>query len=178
FGSKDHWTIHPKRIDAARAAIEAAQGRADGGDSVGPRAALGGRGAGGRGAGAPMAVYTSVLHDPKLRDPRGFILPSDQPDFPTATKFMNILIKAGATVHRATAPFTVNGKQYPAGSYAVKAAQPFRAHVMDMFEPQDHPNDIPYPGGPPRPPYDVTGYNLSYSMGVKFDRILDAFDGP
>jgi len=49
---------------------------------------------------------------------------------------------------------------------------------MDMFEPQDHPDDIPYPGGPPRPPYDVTGYNISYSMGIKFDRILDAFDGP
>ena len=45
---------------------------------------------------------------------------------------------------------------------------------MDMFEPQDHPDDIPYPGGPPRPPYDVTGYNLAYSMGIKFDRILDA----
>jgi hypothetical protein len=50
--------------------------------------------------------------------------------------------------------------------------------VMDMFEPQDHPDDIPYPGGPPRPPYDATGYNLSYSMGIKYDRILDAFDGP
>jgi hypothetical protein len=178
LGNKDHWTIHPKRIDAARAAIEAAQGRAEGGDNIGPRAALGGRGGGGRGAGAPMAVYTNVLHDPKLRDPRGFILPSDQPDFPTATKFVNILIKAGVAVHRATAPFTVAGKQYPAGSYVVKAAQPFRPHVMDMFEPQDHPDDIPYPGGPPRPPYDVTGYNLSYSMGIKFDRILDGFDGP
>ena len=49
---------------------------------------------------------------------------------------------------------------------------------MDMFEPQDHPDDIPYPGGPPRPPYDVTGYNIAYSMGIKFDRILDGFDGP
>src|SRR5207237_7167574 len=130
-GSTDHWTIHPKRIEAARAAIEAAQGRSESGENIGPRAALGGRGGGGRGA--PVAIYNSVLHDPKLRDPRGFILPADQPDFLTATKFMNILIKAGATVHRATAPFTVNGKQYPAGSYVVKAAQPFRAHVMDMF---------------------------------------------
>jgi len=119
-----------------------------------------------------------VLHDPKMRDPRGFILPSDQPDFLTATKFVNTLIKAGVTVHRATAPFTVAGKQYPAGSYVVKAAQAFRAHLMDMFEPQDHPDDIPYPGGAPRPPYDVTGYNIAYSMGVKFDRILDGFDGP
>src|SRR6185436_14171187 len=86
--------------------------------------------------------------------------------------------RAGVVVHRATAPFTVAGRSYPAGSFVVKAAQPFRAHLMDMFEPQDHPDDIPYPGGPPRPPYDVTGYNLSYSMGVKFDRILEGFDGP
>ena len=130
------------------------------------------------GGGAPVAIFNSVLRDPKARDPRGFILPADQPDFLTATKFINTLIKAGVVAHRATAPFTVGGKQYPAGSFVVKAAQAFRAHVMDMFEPQDHPDDIPYPGGPPRPPYDVTGYNIAYSMGIKFDRILEGFDGP
>jgi len=175
-GNRDSWTIHPKRIDAARAAIEAAQGGASrGSENIGPR---GGRGGGfGRG-GAPVAIYNDVLHDPKMRDPRGFILPADQPDFPTATKFVNTLIKGGVFVHRATAAFTVAGKSYPAGSYVVKSAQPFRAHLMDMFEPQDHPDDIPYPGGAPRPPYDVTGYNIAYSMGIKFDRVLEAFDGP
>ncbi len=173
-GNRDNWTIHPKRIEAAREAIEAqAEGAGRGGENTGPR---GGRG--GRGAGAPVAIYNSVLHDPAMRDPRGFIVPSDQPDFLTATKFVNVLIKGGVVVHRATAPFTVGGKSYPAGSWVVKAAQPFRAHVMDMFEPQDHPDDIPYPGGAPRPPYDVTGYNIAYSMGIRFDRILDAFDGP
>ena len=177
-GSRDHWTIHPKRIEAARAAIEAAQGRAESGENVGPRASLGGRGGGGRGGGAPVAVYNTVLHDPKMRDPRGFILPADQPDFLTATKFVNTLIKAGVVAHRATAAFTVAGRQYPAGSYVFKSAQAFRAHLLDMFEPQDHPDDIPYPGGAPRPPYDVTGYNLAYSMGITFDRILDGFDGP
>src|SRR3954452_23938333 len=154
-GSRDNWTIHPKRIEAAREAIEAAQaGASRGAENIGPR---GGRGGGfGRG-GAPIAIYESVLHDPKMRDPRGFIVPSDQPDFLTATKFVNTLIRAGVFVDRATAPFTVAGKSYPAGSYVVKASQPFRAHLMDMFEPQDHPDDIPYPGGAPRPPYDVTG---------------------
>jgi hypothetical protein len=49
---------------------------------------------------------------------------------------------------------------------------------MDMFEPQDHPNDFRYPGGPPVPPYDITGWTLAYQMGVKFDRILDDFTGP
>jgi len=167
-GSRDYWTIHPKRIEAARAAIE-------GGRDAGAARAEGGRG--GRG-GAPVAIFNSVLRDPKERDPRGFILPANQPDFLTATKFINTLIKAGVVAHRATAAFTVNGKSYPAGSYVVQAAQPFRAHVMDMFEPQDHPDDIPYPGGAPRPPYDVTGYNIAYSMGITFDRILDGFDGP
>src|SRR3954462_7172795 len=141
-GSRDTWTIHPKRIEAARQAIEAAQaGASRGAENIGPR---GGRGGGfGRG-GAPVAIYNNVLHDPAMRDPRGFILPADQPDFLTATKFVNTLIKAGVFVHRATAPFTVAGKQYPVGSYVVKAAQPFRAHLLDMFEPQDHPDDIPY----------------------------------
>ena len=47
-----------------------------------------------------------------------------------------------------------------------------------MFEPQDHPNDFLYPGGPPIRPYDAAGWTLAYSMGVKFDRILNGFDGP
>ena len=70
------------------------------------------------------------------------------------------------------------GKNYPAGSYVVKSAQAFRPHVLDMFEPQDHPDDIPYPGGPPSRPYDNAGWTLAYQMGVKFDRMLDGFDGP
>jgi hypothetical protein len=60
----------------------------------------------------------------------------------------------------------------------VKTAQAFRPHVLDMFEPQDHPNDFQYPGGPPIPPYDNAGWTLAYQMGIKFDRILDGFDGP
>jgi hypothetical protein len=60
----------------------------------------------------------------------------------------------------------------------VKTAQAFRPHVLDMFEPQDHPNDIPYPGAAPIPPYDNAGWTLAYQMGVVFDRILDGFDGP
>ena len=83
------------------------------------------------------------------------------------------------TVHRATA--AVHGRAaraIPAGSYVVKSAQAFRPHVLDMFEPQDHPDDIPYPGGPPTRPYDNAGWTLAYQMGVKVDRMLDGFDGP
>src|SRR5438876_7700850 len=125
-----------------------------------------------------MATYVSIMRNPADRDPRGYIIPSDQPDFLTATKFVNALIKTGITVERATSAFTVNGKDYPQGSYVVQTAQAFRPHILDMFEPQDHPNDIPYPGGPPTPPYDNAGWTLAYQMGVEFDRVLDGFDGP
>ena len=72
----------------------------------------------------------------------------------------------------------MGGKKYPANSWIVKTAQAFRPHILDMFEPQDHPNDFPYPGGPPIPPYDNAGWTLAYQMGVEFDRILDPFTGP
>ena len=116
--------------------------------------------------------------DPALRDPRGYILPSDQPDFLTATKFVNALMRAGVGVHRATAAFEVGGRRYPAESLVVKTAQAFRPHILDMFEPQDHPDDFTDEGGPPRPPYDSAGWTLAFQMGVTFDRVLEAFDGP
>jgi Zinc carboxypeptidase len=118
------------------------------------------------------------IRNPAMRDPRGYIIPADQPDFLTATKFVNALIKNGVTVHRAQSSFGVNGKTYPAGSYVVKTAQAFRPQVLDMFEPQDHPDDFAYPGAPPTPPYDIAGWTLAFQMGIKFDRILDGFDGP
>jgi Zinc carboxypeptidase len=175
-GSRDSWTPTPRRVIAAEKALSARNGRAGGADAAPStdEADSSGRG----GGGGTSEDFKRLLRDPAMRDPRGFILPSDQPDFPTATKFVNALIKTGITVHRAAAPFTVAGKNYPAGSYVVKGAQAFRPHVLDMFEPQDHPDDIPYPGGPPTRPYDNAGWTLAYQMGIKFDRILDGFDGP
>ena len=105
-------------------------------------------------------------------------MPSNAPDFGSAVRFVNTLMKSGVAIHRATAAFTVAGKQYPAGSLVVKTGQAFRPHVMDMFEPQDHPDDIAYPGATPTRPYDVAGWTLAMQMGVQFDRILDGFDGP
>jgi len=163
-GSQDSWTVYPKRIDKVRKAIQADS------KAAGTTAAVASRNDSER--------YYGMLRDPALRDPRGYIIPADQPDFPTAAKFVTALLETGVTVHRATAEFTVNGKKYPAGSFVVKTAQAFRPHILDMFEPQDHPNDFRYEGGPPIPPYDNAGWTLAFQMGIKFDRILDGFDGP
>ena len=188
WGSEDHWTFTPHEMArvqeglVAKGTIMASEipgaASTSGAGARGERGGGRGGGGGGRGAGRGDNPFYAALTAPELRDPRGFILPADQPDFGTATKFVNALMKTGITIWRATAPFTVAGKSYPANSYVVKTAQAFRPHVMDMFEPQDHPDDIPYPGGPPTPPYDSTGYTLAFQMGVTFDRILDDFTGP
>ncbi|MBX3134013.1 MAG: peptidase [Gemmatimonadaceae bacterium] len=179
-GNSDSWTIWPKRNAAAQARIEEenrarrAQQQADN-----PMAFLGGFGnAAMQRTGAAAQEMMASMKTRENRDPRAYILPSNQRDFPTAVRFLVALQKAGVDVHRATAAFSHGGKQYPAGSYVVKVGQAFGAHVLDMFEPQDHPNDFRVPGGPPTPPYDNAGWTLAMQMGVQYDRVLDALDGP
>lgn len=175
-GSKDSWTLSPKTSEAITQAFKKDQDAKgvkrpedDGSDPYGWRR---------RGNTIPVSFYDAVLRNPAYRDARGYIISADQPDFPTAVKFINTLIKSGVAIEKATAAFTVAGKQYPAGSYIVKTAQAFRPHVLDMFEPQDHPNDFQYPGGPPIRPYDAAGWTLAYQMGVEFTRVMDGFEGP
>jgi hypothetical protein len=158
-GSRDYWTPSPTRIGGlAGAGGPGGRGAAPGGSTEMPP--------------AEAAAWAS-LRKPELRDPRAFVIPSDQPDVLTAIKFVNALREVNVAVHRATRAFVAGGKSYPAGSFVVFTAQAFRPHVMDMFEPQDHPNVIPYPGAPPTPPYDNAGWTLAFQMGVRFDRLLE-----
>lgn len=168
-GNRDNWTITPKRIEALQAAA-----KVSGSAATDAMMSPGGLGM----PTLPADLYVKVLHDPAHRDPRGFIIPAGQADEANAVEFVNALLKTGIDVLKATSSFEVAGRSYPAGSFVVKTAQAFRPHVMDMFEPQDHPNDFRYPGGPPIPPYDITGWTLAMQMGVQFDRILDGFEGP
>jgi len=174
-GSRDHWTFYPRRIQEIKDLIAKQERSSDTG--YGGSGSASARFAEYFGNQAP-AKYYDLLRKPEWRDPRGYVISADQPDFPTAVKFINSLIKTGITIHKASAAFTVNGKNYPAGSYVIKTAQPFRPHVLDMFEPQDHPNDFRFEGGPPIPPYDSAGWTLAFQMGVQFDRFLDDFTGP
>lgn len=160
-GNQDSWTLLPRYVDSIELAYNKDKEAGNvSSDSI------------------PKRYYDQILKNPAFRDAKGYVIPADQSDFPTAIKFINALLKSGVLVHRAKEDFAVDGKQYPAGSYIVKTAQAFRAHVLDMFEPQNHPNDFQYPGGPPVKPYDAAGWTLAFQMGVEFDRIVELFDGP
>jgi hypothetical protein len=156
-GSQDTWTMSPRKLAELNALMAE--------DSA-------------RGKVRTPAEYMASLNRADNRDPRGYIISASQRDFPTAVKFVNTLVKNGITVMRATQPFSVGARSYPAGSLVIKTAQAFRPHILDMFEPQDHPDDIPYPGAAPVPPYDNAGWTLAYQMGVEFDRVMESFSGP
>ncbi len=156
-GNRDTWSISPQKIAAIN---DLAKGKTKSGSNIDPK------------------YYDAVMKAPSNRDARAYIIPANQPDFSTAIRFLNALIRTGVIVHRATSDFSFEGKNYPKGSYIVKTDQAFRPHILDMFEPQDHPNDFKYEGGPPVAPYDAAGWTLAYLMNVKFDRVLNALEVP
>jgi hypothetical protein len=97
---------------------------------------------------------------------------------PTRTvEFLRTLRVANIEIRQADAPFTAGGKSYPAGTYVI-GPQAYRPYVIDLVEPKVFPERRLYPGGPPDPPYDMTGYELSYQMGVTLDRITERFPLP
>ncbi|MGI8636139.1 MAG: M14 family metallopeptidase, partial [Segetibacter sp.] len=109
-GSRDNWSLSPRFADSINSAYKK--------DQRSTRPAETGSNAGGVRLGTqdtvPLKYYNLVLKDPTLRDARGYIISADQPDFATAVKFINALIRSGILVHKASAEFRVEGKKYPA----------------------------------------------------------------
>lgn len=153
-GTHDTWTHDPALIDAATAAAKGLRG-----DSA-------------------QEASEAVLHDPARRDPYAYIITADQPEIGNVLDFIDALKVSGIEIEQATKAFSHNGKQYPAGSFVISMAQAYRPHLLDMFEPQDHPTDLRYPGGPPIPPYDNAGWTLAMQMGIKWDRAMTPVNGP
>jgi hypothetical protein len=108
-------------------------------------------------------------------DPFAYVIPPEQHDWPTAVKLADILLRGAVELHQAKAPFTADGRTYPAGSVVALMAQPHRGFVKDLLEPQRHPDRREGPGGPPRRPYDMAGWTLSYQMGVRTDLVKTPF---
>ncbi len=119
------------------------------------------------------------------RPPFAWLVPPGQRDPAAAMHMLEVLRLSGIEVHRATGPFEADGVTYPAGTFVLLAAQPYRNHLKDMMERQKYPDRRQYPGGPAEPPYDVAGWTLPLQMGVRsvevvapFEAKLTRIDGP
>ena len=122
-----------------------------------------------------VALGRRQLELGRTKEPRAWVIPSEQWDASAAEELVDVLRRGGVEVARARAPFTAGGVRYGAGSWVVPMAQPYRAHAKDLLEVQRFPRIEQYPGGPVQRPYDVAGWTLPLQMGV---RVVATDDAP
>jgi hypothetical protein len=104
-----------------------------------------------------------------------YVISANQWDAISGDNLVNVMMQGGIEVHRATAAFKVGTTDYPEGTYILYGAQSFRPYLADLMEKQNYPDLFQFPGGPPIPPYDLTGWTLPMQMGVKVDRVTTSF---
>ncbi len=100
--------------------------------------------------------------------PVAWVLPSDQADRGAVRRLADALLRGGVELRVAGAPFEADDRTWPAGSIVVDRAQPYGAHVKDLFEVQR------YPDGDP--PYDVAGWTLPLLLGVHRVEVIQPFE--
>jgi hypothetical protein len=106
--------------------------------------------------------------------PTAVVIPKTQPDTQALKRLIWTLQHGQVEVRESTAPVTVEGKSYAAGSYVVLMKQPFGNYAKTLLERQHYPDLFEYPGGPPQRPYDVTAHTLPLLFGVDVAHVADA----
>lgn len=106
--------------------------------------------------------------------PSAVVIPKTQPDTQALKRMIWTLQHGQVEVRESTAPVSVDGKTYPAGSYVVLTKQPFGAYAKALLERQHYPDLFDYPGGPPKRPYDVTAHTLPLIFGVDVAHVAGA----
>jgi hypothetical protein len=100
--------------------------------------------------------------------PFAVALPEKQSDRRRLARLVNLVREHGIEVSRATEAFKAKEGEYPAGTYLVKLAQPYRGLALDLLLPQKYPADkAPYPA------YDDVAWDLPTSLGVEVKAIED-----
>ena len=114
-GNRDSWTPTPRRDHRRRATrVSGGRGGAAAMRRRRRRGAMRGGGRGGRG-GTPEDFKT-LLRDPATRDPRGFILPADQPDFPPRRS-------SSTRCSRRASPCTARRRRSPSRARTIRPAR-------------------------------------------------------
>ncbi len=103
-----------------------------------------------------------------------YVVPAAQWDPNSAYKLVDVLQLGGVEIAQAREAFTAGGQHYAAGSFLIPGGQPFEPYVRDLLTPQVYPDMRLYPDGPPKRPYDITGWTLPYQMGVRVDHVDEA----
>jgi hypothetical protein len=105
--------------------------------------------------------------------PYAYVVPLEQRDLFEAATLVQKLMINGIEVQQTTRTFHANGREYPQGTWVILMDQPFSPLVKELFESQHYPDLRETPNGPPKLPYDVTGWTLPMQMGVQVAPVLE-----
>ena len=96
----------------------------------------------------------------RTQAPYFYVLPAHQLDRGALPDLVALLEEHGVRIERLTRDVVVDGRALSAGDVVVPLAQPYRAFVKEVMEPQVYPVRHYTPGGEIIKPYDVTSWSL------------------
>lgn len=113
----------------------------------------------------------------RAEPPFAYVIPGDQHDPVAVTELLQTLQRGAVAVEEATETIVADGVRYPIGTKIVRLAQPAGAFAKTLLEIQTYPDLRQWPGGPPKPPYDIAGHTLSIQLGVRAVEVKGAVTG-
>jgi hypothetical protein len=96
--------------------------------------------------------------------PDAWVIPGNQANQTGVKYALRSLVMSEVEVTEAQEAFSVDGVDFPAGSYVIPMNQPYAGFANSMLEVQHYPDLREYPGGPPQRPYDVTAHTFGYLL--------------
>ena len=103
--------------------------------------------------------------------PYAYFIPQEQRDPVAPVELLRRLAFNGIRVSQLERSMIHQGTTHPAGSWVIPMDQEFAELARTLLEVQEYPDLREYEGGPPKRPYDVSGWTLPYQFGV---RVIEA----
>lgn len=93
--------------------------------------------------------------------PHAFVIPAGQVDARRVAQMINVLLRQGIEIGRATSQLVLEEGTFPSGSFVVRLDQPYRNYAVDLLLPQEYPADAEHQ------PYDDISWALPVHYGVE-----------
>lgn len=123
------------------------------------------------------AMASEAIRRGERERPQAWLVPPLLADPGRARHLVSLLQEAGVRARVARSPLTAEGRDLPAGTVVLPAAQPLRQYLLEVLEPQPYPEVRPAATSEPLLPYDITAWSLPLFLGVPVVRVESDLSG-